>query len=213
MKLQHRLALVLGFFLLACQPSTPPTVTIIDSDKTIALPTDERVPSALLTQAGLALTPHDRLLLNGLAIALDQSITNPPITLQIRRAVPITLVTPEGQQQLQSSAFTVGEVLQDSGYWLHARDKIEPALNSPTTEGMTITVIAARELIVSVDGGSVRIDSSARTVGEALAEAGIPLIGLDYSLPSANEPLPSDGKISVVRVSETVLLAQKPIPF
>ena len=59
----------------------------------------------------------------------------------------------------------------------------------------------------------MQINSSARTVGEALAEAGIPLIGLDYSLPPGNEALPSDGQISVVRVSESVLLAQKPIPF
>ena len=46
-----------------------------------------------------------------------------------------------------------------------------------------------------------------------MAEAGIPLIGLDYSLPAENEPLPSDGQIRVVRVSESVQLAQKPIPF
>ncbi len=58
-----------------------------------------------------------------------------------------------------------------------------------------------------------RLKSSARTVGEALAEAGIPLLGYDYSLPSENEALPSDGQIKVVRVNESVVLAQKPIPF
>jgi 3D (Asp-Asp-Asp) domain-containing protein len=46
-----------------------------------------------------------------------------------------------------------------------------------------------------------------------LAEAGIPLLGFDRSLPSENEALPPDGQIKVVRVSESVLLAQKPIPF
>jgi uncharacterized protein YabE (DUF348 family) len=213
MKSSHGMALVVAFFLFGCQPSPPSSITIIDGDKTITLQTDERVPSALFTQAGITLNANDRILLNGLPMAPDQPITNPPIALQIRHAVPLTLVTPDGEQQLQSSAFTVGEVLQDAGYWLHARDKIEPTLNSLVTNGMTITVTPARELTVSVDGKLVKVNSSMRTVGEALTEAGIPLIGLDYSLPPGNEAIPPDGKIRVVRVSESVLLAQKPIPF
>jgi 3D (Asp-Asp-Asp) domain-containing protein len=64
-----------------------------------------------------------------------------------------------------------------------------------------------------VDGKSLQFQSSAPTVGEALAEAGMPLLGLDYSIPAENEPLPSDGQIRVVHVSESVILAQKPIPF
>ena len=213
MKHLHWLVLELLFLLFACQPTPSSTVIIIDNDKTITLQMDERAPSALLTQAGITLNPNDRVLLNGIPIAHAQPITNHPITLQIRRAVSLTLVTSNGEQQLQSSAFTVGEVLQEATFWLHARDKIEPALNSPITDSMTITVTPSRELTVSVDGESVEINSSARMVGEALAEAGIPLIGLDYSLPAENEPLPSHGRISVVRVSESVLLAQKPIPF
>jgi 3D (Asp-Asp-Asp) domain-containing protein len=41
----------------------------------------------------------------------------------------------------------------------------------------------------------------------------MPLLGLDTSVPAENEPLPSDGQIRVLRISESVLLAQKPIPF
>jgi uncharacterized protein YabE (DUF348 family) len=213
MKYPHWLAFAL--LLLACQPAAPPTVTFIDNDQITTLQTDERVPSALLNQAGLTLNPDDRFLFNGLPIGLDQPITTYPIALQIRRAVSLTLDTPDGKQQIQSSAFTVGEALQELEYWLRAGDKIEPELNSPITDGMTITIISPRELTVSVDGKALQIQSSARTVGEALAEAGIPLLGLDYSLPAdaEREALPSDGQIRVIRVSESVLLAQKPIPF
>ncbi|MDQ3007346.1 MAG: ubiquitin-like domain-containing protein, partial [Chloroflexota bacterium] len=199
MKFLRFSAFAASFILFACQPTTPPAVIIIDGDKTITLQTDERIPSALLTQAGITLNSDDRVLLNGLPIAPDQPITNTPITIQIRRAFSLTLITPDGQHQLQSSAFTVGEVLQEATYWLHARDKVEPVLNSPISDGMTITVTPSRELTLSVDGGAVRINSSAQIVGEALAEAGIPLIGLDYSLPPGNEPIPSDGQIRVVR--------------
>ena len=213
MKLNHRLALILVFFLFACQPTTPPTVTIIDNDKTITLQTDERVPSMLIAQAGLTLNANDRVLSNGLPVVLDQPITNSPITLQIRRAVNLTLVTPDGQKQIQSSAFTVGEALTEASYQLHAGDKIDPLLNSPLRDGMMVTVTATRGLTVSVDGKVLQIQSSARTVGEALAEAGIPPLGLDQAIPSENEALPADGQIKVIRVSESVMLAQKPIPF
>lgn len=213
MKFVRCLVLAVTFFLFACQPITHPTVTILDKDKAITFQTDERVLSVLITQAGLTLNTNDRVLFNGLSIALDQAITDTPITLQIRRAVNTTLVIPEGQKQIQSSALTVGEALAEASYQLHAGDKIDPPLNSPLKDGKTITVTTARGFTVSVDGKVVQIQSSARTVGEALAEAGIPLLGLDQAIPSENEALPADGQIKIVRVSESVVLAQKPIPF
>src|ERR1041384_3465024 len=212
MKLPRGLVLALGFLLFTCQPTALPTVTVIDN-KVITLQTDERVPSILLNQAGITLNPSDRLLLNGLPITLDKPITNYPITLQIRRAVPITLITSDGIKQLQSSAFTVGEALQEASFSLYAADKIEPTLDTPIKAGMKITVTAPQKLDVSADGKKLNIQSSARTVGQALAEAGIPLIGLDYSVPAENESLPADGQIRVVRVSESVVLAQRAIPF
>ena len=205
--------LAIGFTLFACQPTALPTVTIIDSDKIIKLQTSERVPSALVDRAGITLNAKDRVLLQGLPIPLDKSITTSPITLQIRHAVGLTLITPEGEKQLQSSGFTVGEALQESSVWLHACDQIEPALDTALNEGMKIKIDPARHLTLSIGGQYLQIQSSARTVGEALAQARIPLIGLDYSLPAENDPLPSDGQIRVVRVSESVLLAQKSVPF
>ena len=207
----------------ACEPTLPPPVRIIDtpSGKIITLQTDERVLSAILSQAGIPLNHNDSILLNGLPIAPDQPITNhstgsgqrSPITLQIRRAVNVLVITPDGQQAIQTSVFTVGEALAEAGISLHAIDRIEPPVDSHIMSPLTINYVPSRELTVNVEGKSVKIDSSAETVGEVLAEAGIPLMGLDYSLPSANEAPPPDGQIKVVRVSESVQLAQKPIPF
>src|SRR6476659_3420700 len=107
MKIARLLAFSVTFPLFACQPTTLPTVTIIDNDKIITLQTDERVPSTLLNQAGITLNPNDRVLLNGLQTTLNEPITTYPITLQIRRAVTLTLVTPDGEKKFQSSAFTM----------------------------------------------------------------------------------------------------------
>jgi resuscitation-promoting factor RpfB len=92
-------------------------------------------------------------------------------------------------------------------------DMIDPPSTSPIDQPLTVTYRPSRTYAVSVDGEVVQIASSARTVGETLAEAGIPLNALDYSLPSENEALPSDGNIKVVRVNESVVLIQMPIPF
>ncbi len=64
-----------------------------------------------------------------------------------------------------------------------------------------------------MDGATIQIRSAAPSVGQALAEAGLPLIGLDFSIPPENDPLPVDGRILVTRVVESVTLTQKSIPF
>jgi 3D (Asp-Asp-Asp) domain-containing protein len=58
----------------------------------------------------------------------------------------------------------------------------------------------------------MRVRSSAATVGQVLAEAGIPLLGLDSATPSENEALPADGQIRIVRVTESITSAYKVIP-
>lgn len=212
------LVLTSVFVLFACQPAASPVVTIVDGNRIVTLQTKERVPSTLLNTAGTTLNPNDAVLLNGLPVNPDQPIpnfptTNIPITLQLRHAVNITIVASGGEQKRQSAAFDVGDAIQEASIWLRAGDFVTPALDAPLTEGMRITVAAAHPLTVSLAGKTVQIQSFARTVGEALAEAGIPLIGLDYSLPAEKDPLPSDGQIRVVHVSESVILMQKLIPF
>lgn len=214
MRFARLLAIGLSLILIACEPTALPTVTIIDDEQIQTLRTDERSPSAILEQAGIRLAPGDRVLLNGLPAGLDQPITNYPITLQIRRAVPLKIITPDGEKQVDSSAFTVGEALQEASIWLRAGSPVNPHLLSPISSApITIYQLPSHALTISTDGKAARIHSSAPTVGEALAEAGIPLIGLDYSVPAENEPLPANGQIRVVRVSESMQLAQKPIPF
>jgi len=212
----HRLALALLIFLTACGigATSPSTVTVLDGGQIYTVSASTRIPADLFIQAGLSLGPNDRALFNGMRVPLDQALPAAgSVTLQLRRAVTLTLVTPDGQRAIQSAAWTVGEALHEAGIQLYASDKIDPPAETPITDALTITYAPSRELTVSVSGQSRRIRSSAGTVGAALAEAGIPLVGLDTSLPSENEALPSDGQIRVVHVSEFVVLAQKPIPF
>jgi uncharacterized protein YabE (DUF348 family) len=209
--------LVFTLILFACQSSAPQSITIVDGDQIISLQTDERVPSAILNQAGIILNPNDTILLNGLVASPELQITNYPITLQIRRALPLAISSPQGDQTIQTSAFTLGEALHSINTQQHAGDKISHSLQSPISSlqfsNSPITIYQPHPLTITSNAKTITTVSSAPTIGAALAEAGLPLIGDDYSLPSENEALPADGNIRVVRVSEIVTLAQKPIPF
>ena len=204
---------ILSLSLVSCQPQSSPAVTILDDEQIYTLETSERIPAKLLAEAGLTLDPADQILGDGLPLPLEQPLPLEFNTLQIDRAVTVTLVTPQGEQSLTTTTDMVGGVLYAAGIQLYANDFVDPPVDAPINEGMTIIYRPSQELTVTTSGGSVTIRSSAGTVGAALAGTGIPLEGLDYSLPAESEALPADGQIRVVRVSESVQLVQKSIPF
>ncbi len=207
-------AAVLILFLAACQPQNS-RITILDGERVFTLTGAAQTVVEALTEVGVTLGPDDRLLYLGARLPLDAPLPeSPSLTLTIRRAVTLTLVTPGGEPlTLQTSALTVGEALTEAGFDLHAADRLDPPAETPISGDLTVSWRPSQELTVTVDGLEARIRSAADTVGQALAEAGIPLIGLDASLPSEDEPLPPDGQIRVVRVVESVALAQKSIPY
>jgi resuscitation-promoting factor RpfB len=197
----------------ACQPQSLPTITILDGEQIHTRATAERIPAKLLAQAGITLTQEDQVLGNNLPLPLEQPLPAEFQILQIHRAVTVTLVTPEGEQSLVTAARTVGGVLYIAGIQLYAADFVDPPVDTPVSAEMTISYRPSQVLTVTTNDRSLEIRSSAGTVGEALAEAGIPLEGLDYSLPAESEALPADGQIRIVRVSESVELVQNSIPF
>ncbi|MBL8078377.1 MAG: G5 domain-containing protein [Anaerolineales bacterium] len=214
MKSLRWLAFSFSLALFACQPSFPSTVTVLDGDQIHVIKSSERIPLSLLSQAGVIPQPFDRVLFNGTLLPLDQALPDADFAqLQLRRAMPLTVNSPQGQEIINSSAFTVGQALSEAGYPLTAGDLIDPPANTAITTPLTIQITPARDLSIFVDNTMIQIRSSAGTVGEALAEAGIPLTGLDISSPLENEALPVDGQIRIVRVGESINVALEPIPF
>ena len=204
---------ILSLFLASCQPQVPSSITIIDGEQIQTLSTNERTPAVFLTEAGIPLTPKDLLLVNGYPFPPEQALSSQTHSIQIRRAIRVMLVTPDGEQELVTTTRTAGEALREAGIQLYAVDFIDPPADTPLMEGMNITYRPSQELMISTSSAETRIRTSAETVGAALAGAGIPLEGLDYSLPAESEALPKNGQVRVVRVSESVQLIQKPIPF
>ena len=206
--------LALLLLLAACQPVTAPRVRLILDGQIRDIAASDLVPAHMLANAAIAFSPADHVLMNGMPVPMDSPIQPQGlVTLQLRRAVPVTLIAPQGQMTVNTAAFTVGEVLREAGVSLFVSDRVEPPVETSITSGMTVTITPGRELTVSTGNQSVRVRSSAATVGQVLAEAGIPLVGLDSATPSENEALPSDGQIRIVRVTESIDSAYKVIPY
>ena len=208
------LAPALLLFLSACQPNTPRVITILDGETTLTVTSAERIPNVILQEAGISLQPGDRVWVNGIPHKLDEEFSaSGLVQLQIRRAMTISLVTPQGEQTIRSSSLTVGDMLKEAGYEIGINDEVNPPLSMPVVDSLTIEFFPARELAISSGESLLTIRSAARTVGEALAEAGIPLMGLDVSSPAENEALPADGQIRVTRVTESISVELESIPF
>jgi uncharacterized protein YabE (DUF348 family) len=197
----------------ACQ-SSGTSVTIFANGNTVTISTAERVPAQILSAAKISLGPNDRVLYLGEVVPLNSPLPQAgSYTMTVRRALALTILTPDGQKVIQTSAQSVGQALTEAGYTLFAADRIDPPAGTPLEGPLTVTYQPSQILQVTVDGTQVQVRSAASNVGQALAEAGLPLIGLDFSTPPESAALPADGKIRVTRVVESVALIQKSLPF
>ena len=133
------LAWMILFLVTACQPISS-SVTIIDGGHIQRIESTERDLIPLLTQAGIDLGQNDRVFVNGIPTPLDQTqLEAGSLTIQIRRAVGLTLTTPQGQQTIQTSALTVGQALTDADFSLTKNDLIDPPAETPITQNLTVT--------------------------------------------------------------------------
>ena len=197
----------------ACQ-SSGTSITILADGHTDTIVSTEHLPAQILSSAKITLGSNDRVLYQGASLPLASPLPQASsYTLTVRRAVALTIVTPDGQKIIQTSAQSVGEALAEAGYTLCAADRIDPPAGTPIEGALTVTYQPSQVLLVTVDGTQAQIRSAASSGGRALAEGGIPLIGLDFSTPPESAPLPVDGKIRVTRVVESVALIQKSLPF
>lgn len=191
-----------------------PVQIFADGDEPVTLTSASRTPADWLEQAGLTLGPSDRLYSNGQRVQPGESLPlKAAYSLQIRRAVEITLHQGSESQTIQSAAETLGEALYEAGVTLTAVDRLSLPPTMPLTAPLEVTLAAARPVEIQLRDKTLTVMTSAETVGAALADADISLQGLDYSQPAESEPLPSSGPVKVVRVREEVQLQQTALAY
>ncbi len=192
----------------------PVRLVELSTGQTWTLQSSTRLPADWLVEAGVALNPEDQLLLNGARVQADREL--PPLgayTLQIRRAVPVTLVVDGKTRTLTSAGPTLGDALWEAGITLSASDNLSLPLSTPLLGPVGAELQTARPIQIHLGDQIIQSATSAQIVGEALAEAGLPLQGLDYSIPAEYQPIPADGIIRVTQVREEITLEQNYLPY
>jgi uncharacterized protein YabE (DUF348 family) len=179
------------------------------------LRTPYSLPFDILRQAGLTVGEHDRVWLDDLEVNPAELVLWPlPVTrIMLERAATITLRDDEEMRTLITTADTVGEALFEAGVLLYLADEVLPDVAAPIEAGMTIQILRAQPLQIEVDGTTLETRARGETIREALAEAGVALIGLDRVEPDEDTPVKPGMTIRIIRVTEDIFTRDEEIPF
>jgi uncharacterized protein YabE (DUF348 family) len=177
--------------------------------------TPERKVNKLLEEADIDLNPDDQVYWNGIPISADLILPKSQNhSLEIHRTKTVVVTDANQTQKIISSRTSLGDVLWEGGVILNARDQLDPQFESLIEQPYTSAEIQrSREISIIDSNGKTQSIVQANTVGEALAQAGMALQGLDYSIPAEDTTIPISDTIRLVRVREEVFLESEPLPF
>lgn len=208
---------------------------IVADGRDTALRTHAATVGELLDQAMLMVGDGDEIVLDGARVPLTATLPAPvevaaqvprfwgthpwnertvlPVTLLVRRAVPLTVHDGAVTLSFRTTASSVGEALERERYTLYLGDKIDPPLGTAVRAGLHVFIERSTPVIFQFDGETLRTRTRQTTVGAAMAEQGIVLAGLDRVEPAMAAPLVPDMTVQVVRVREQVEIEQDVVPF
>jgi uncharacterized protein YabE (DUF348 family) len=171
-------------------------------------------PENILLEAGVRVFPGDRIeVTRWLEDPSDAQIPKYPLSIHLFPGVELEIIDSGSSTHIRSAASRVGGVLWDAGIILSEGDYIDPSTDAPVSTGDRIEIIRSQPIVFETDGEVIHTRAAGKTVGEALAQAGIVLTGLDYAVPEVEAPIPNDRRIRVVRVEEKILSEMEPILF
>lgn len=156
-----------------------------------------------LAEAGVTVGRTDQVFADGerVEFADIENITISSLV-EVGQFVNITILDNSNRIQMRTAAQTVGEALEEAGLNLFAADGVEPPPGSWLTPGMNIIVRRSMPLTINVDGQVIQTRSHHTNVLQVLSEAGVGLIGQDFTRPGPEVALQSGDTIEVVRVTE-----------
>ncbi len=204
----------------------PPTqvVTVEAAGARVDVATRGRTVGDVLRNLGIMLRPEDRL-----TPAAD-TLLQPGTRIIIHRARPVILDISGHRTVHYTHARTLSDLLAEAGILLHPGDEIRldnkivapdtplppAAWTAPSAEAMPWerTAIAIRvrvrravPILVTDDGATYTLYTTAATVGEALRRAGVPVYLGDEVRPGLGEPVNAYLRVTIRRSTPIVIQA------
>jgi resuscitation-promoting factor RpfB len=185
-------------------------VSLMADGEMQVLRTSLEQPTAILALAAVEVAPDDRLIVDGTSVTAAQ-LTDWPVpvsSITVQRALQVTIDDDGAAQTITTTGATVGEALYEAGLTLYLAD-----IDTPLTANMRVVIRRARPVSIIADGERVETRAQGATVSDALANAGVALVGSDYTIPAESVSLIPGMTIRVVRVEETILTEQAELPY
>jgi uncharacterized protein YabE (DUF348 family) len=177
----------------------------------------------LLAEAGVAVTGRDSVLQNGVLVSMNAPVEpqvlfaasgplagggdardqDAPISFEVRRAVPFTIVEDSGRRvESTSSRPTVAQALREAAVVVGPGDEVAPDLQAALEADAEIHIRHARAVTVALPDDHVTLYTLQRTVGEALAQAGIVVPPDSFVEPSPESEVVNGMSVRVVQLGE-----------
>lgn len=212
---------------------TPPYRVLVDG-RDVHFASWGQTAEQVMEAAGIAVSQHDHLLVNGEPWSWHDPLPAPATTIQPRsydyghgwhgvqtqptqlrvyRAIPLTVSDGRLPFTIYTTAQTVGEALLNAGIVLYLGDEVQPSMGSPVSTGLTIFIDRSTPVGLHVDGRHVKTRTRAKTVADALTEMNIGLSGLDEVVPSLDTQLHENVEIEITRVHEDIEITDQIVPY
>jgi uncharacterized protein YabE (DUF348 family) len=193
------------------------TVTLRVDGVRYTLRTHALTIDQLLSEADVAVTGRDSVLQNGALVSMNAPVepprlfatlgaarseaSNDEIAIDVRRAVPFTIVENGREVPSTSSRPTVAQALREAGVVVGPGDAVTPDTQASLDADARVEVRHARAVTVALPHGHKVLYTLADTVGEALANEGITLPEGAFVDPSASTPITAGMSVRVVQLS------------
>ncbi len=215
---------------IAVERALPVTVSV--DGRTLAWRTRAATVDALLGEIGVEVSPYDTILYNGHPAGLNDTILSsaPALTavidaagvaeepvaprsvaIDIRRAVPVTVVENGRTLNLQSTASTLEGVLREAGIRLGPADRVFPSPATPVRAGMAVSIDHATTFTLHIGDTTRTFYTHKATLEAALAEAGLTFGPDDRVDPPLTSPVTDGMEARVVRVTGRPFYESEPV--
>ena len=211
-------------------------VSLHVDDRTLALRTHAVTIEELLLEVKVPLAPQDSVLRNQRFVAPDAPIVPAPalaallwpdaiqsvgpaegepvalpVALEVRRAVPFSVVENGQRLELRSSRETLATALRDVGVRLGPGDSVQPPLDTELTAGLEVRIEHAIPVVLTMPEGKFILYALSPTVGEALTEGRVDLPPSFRLDPPAETDVSTGLTVHLIVVSEETDLEQERI--
>jgi uncharacterized protein YabE (DUF348 family) len=171
----------------------------------------------LLSEANVAIAGRDSVLENGALVSTNapidpprlfavhavpaDSANAPRIEIEVRRAVPFTIVEDGREIQTTTSRPTVAQALREAGKTIGPGDRVAPDAQAVIESDVRIDLRHAKAVTVTLPHDHQVLYTFEATVGEALSTGGIAIPQGAFTEPSLGTPISAGMSVRVVQLS------------